>query len=283
LDLELSSAPQHARPCRGSALAAGLLFRSNVAESEGSTALIYDWQHNQLEAIFNVPPNWQPHAAAAPPPDARFDGAFDAAAFLCATPSFAVSRTTSAAPLSPLPSPGLAAESSSELDLIVGELDSVVSVTGSLEGERQPPPTPPSLSSLDHGAAAAAAAAAASPLPRSGSSLSQSLHRGSYLPAAVAGGSGAAAPGGSTSFAAPGGLRRTGTTAGSGGGGGGGGGGGASFQAGFSRVGSFPRAGSGITRLASLSRRPSLLGSPRASQLADGESPRHGPETSTPS
>jgi hypothetical protein len=35
-----------------------LLFRSYEAEAEGGTALVYDWDRNQLEAIFNVPPNW---------------------------------------------------------------------------------------------------------------------------------------------------------------------------------------------------------------------------------
>ncbi|KAL4855527.1 Acid beta-fructofuranosidase 4 [Chlorella vulgaris] len=50
---------------RGSAYAAGLLFRSYEAEAEGGTALVYDWDRNSLEAIFNVPPNWQPQAATA--------------------------------------------------------------------------------------------------------------------------------------------------------------------------------------------------------------------------
>lgn len=45
---------------KGSAAAAGLLFRSHEAEAEGSTAIIYDWNNNQLEAIFNVPNNWKP-------------------------------------------------------------------------------------------------------------------------------------------------------------------------------------------------------------------------------
>ena len=45
---------------RGSAAAAGLLFRSHEAEAEGSTAIIYDWNNNQFEAIFNVPHNWKP-------------------------------------------------------------------------------------------------------------------------------------------------------------------------------------------------------------------------------
>ncbi|EFN52585.1 hypothetical protein CHLNCDRAFT_58794 [Chlorella variabilis] len=48
----------------GGAYAAGLLFRSYEAEAEGGTALVYDWDRNALEAIFNVPPNWQPQAAA---------------------------------------------------------------------------------------------------------------------------------------------------------------------------------------------------------------------------
>jgi sucrose-6-phosphate hydrolase SacC (GH32 family) len=46
---------------RGTSSAAGLLFRSHEAEAEGSTAIIYDWSTNQLEAIFNVPSNWKPH------------------------------------------------------------------------------------------------------------------------------------------------------------------------------------------------------------------------------
>lgn len=45
---------------RGSAAAAGLLLRSHEAEAEGSTAIIYDWNNNQFEAIFNVPNNWKP-------------------------------------------------------------------------------------------------------------------------------------------------------------------------------------------------------------------------------
>lgn len=53
--------------CRGNAIAAGLLFRSHEAEAEGSTAIIYDWDRNQLEAIFNVPSNWQPAAATTTP------------------------------------------------------------------------------------------------------------------------------------------------------------------------------------------------------------------------
>ena len=46
---------------RGASTAAGLLFRSHEAEADGSTAIIYDWSTNKLEAIFNVPPNWKPH------------------------------------------------------------------------------------------------------------------------------------------------------------------------------------------------------------------------------
>jgi len=103
---------------RGSAFAAGLLFRSHEAEAEGSTAVVYDWDRNQLEAIFNVPANWQPHG---PPPTMRhtaaggggggggglaspsdiFDdeGIFDPASYLC-TPRFSsdyISRTPSLA------------------------------------------------------------------------------------------------------------------------------------------------------------------------------------------
>lgn len=29
-----------------------------LLHAEGGTALIYDWERNTLEAIFNVPPNW---------------------------------------------------------------------------------------------------------------------------------------------------------------------------------------------------------------------------------
>jgi len=49
---------------RGASTAAGLLFRSHEAEADGSTAIIYDWSTNQLEAIFNVPPNWKPHVGS---------------------------------------------------------------------------------------------------------------------------------------------------------------------------------------------------------------------------
>jgi sucrose-6-phosphate hydrolase SacC (GH32 family) len=49
---------------RGSAGAAGILFRSHEAEADGSTAVIYDWCNNQLEAIFNVPPTWKPITVA---------------------------------------------------------------------------------------------------------------------------------------------------------------------------------------------------------------------------
>ena len=45
-------------PCRGGAFAAGLLFQSHGAEADGGTALLYNWEHNRLEAIFNVRPNW---------------------------------------------------------------------------------------------------------------------------------------------------------------------------------------------------------------------------------
>lgn len=55
---------------RGASSAAGLLFRSHEAEAEGSTAIIYDWSTNQLEAIFNVPNTWKPHAMGAEAPNA---------------------------------------------------------------------------------------------------------------------------------------------------------------------------------------------------------------------
>jgi len=45
---------------KGSAYAAGIIFRSHDAEEFGGTAIVYDWNTNLLEAIFNVPPNWQP-------------------------------------------------------------------------------------------------------------------------------------------------------------------------------------------------------------------------------
>ncbi|KAL4420475.1 hypothetical protein ABPG75_010131 [Micractinium tetrahymenae] len=86
---------------RGSAFAAGLLFRSHEAEADGGTALIYDWERNTLEAIFNVPPNWQPQAAAqAVPQSARHSGtgeqeAFDPAILLTPRPGGIVSRTPS--------------------------------------------------------------------------------------------------------------------------------------------------------------------------------------------
>ena len=115
---------------RGSALAAGLLFRSYEAETDGSTAIVYDWDKNQLEAIFNVPPNWQPCAVPPPPStataaaaaaaagitglhrllsaggdgsdifDADDGGVFDAAAYLC-TPRYSLSRTPSVSVFSP--------------------------------------------------------------------------------------------------------------------------------------------------------------------------------------
>lgn len=76
---------------RGTAFAAGLLFRSHEAEAEGGTALIYDWERNALEAIFNVPSNWQPPAA---PHTAKFSGSaadgsdvFDPALLLTPRPS----------------------------------------------------------------------------------------------------------------------------------------------------------------------------------------------------
>lgn len=109
---------------RGSALAAGLLFRSHEAEAEGSTAIVYDWDRNHLEAIFNVPPNWQPcvipqasypssaTAAGAPQGDDVFSFNeddliglgdaihFDPAAYLC-TPRYSMSRTPSMNVFSP--------------------------------------------------------------------------------------------------------------------------------------------------------------------------------------
>jgi sucrose-6-phosphate hydrolase SacC (GH32 family) len=56
---------------RGTAVAAGILFRSHEAEAEGSTAIIYDWERNHLEAIFNVPTNWKPVDIAETP---KFSG-----------------------------------------------------------------------------------------------------------------------------------------------------------------------------------------------------------------
>ena len=96
---------------RGSALAAGVLLRSHEAEAEGSTAIVYDWDRNQLEAIFNVPPHWQPCTTAPVPPvhspssdsEEIFDlegAVFDAAAYLC-TPRFPISRTPSMNVFSP--------------------------------------------------------------------------------------------------------------------------------------------------------------------------------------
>ena len=79
---------------RGSAAAAGLLFRSHEAEAEGSTAIIYDWSRNQLEAIFNVPANWKPSHIAdmAAHGRQRFsedsNESCDPAAMLCTSQSF---------------------------------------------------------------------------------------------------------------------------------------------------------------------------------------------------
>ncbi len=38
--------------CRGSATAAGVLFRSWNAGGEGSAAIVFDWERNVLEAVF---------------------------------------------------------------------------------------------------------------------------------------------------------------------------------------------------------------------------------------
>ena len=38
--------------CRGTATAAGLLLRSWNAGGEGNTAVLYDWERNVLEAVF---------------------------------------------------------------------------------------------------------------------------------------------------------------------------------------------------------------------------------------
>lgn len=91
--------------CRGNAIAAGLLFHSHEAEAEGSTAIIYDWDRNQLEAIFNVPSNWQPAAVDMTPSFSvsagvegdvfdDFEGVFDPATVLC-TPRNQMSSCTS--------------------------------------------------------------------------------------------------------------------------------------------------------------------------------------------
>lgn len=87
---------------RGSAFAAGLLIRSYDAEADGSTAIVYDWDRNQLEAIFNVPPNWQPSAAvpmrpgvASPSDPFDDEGIFDPAAYLCTPKYNPLSRTPS--------------------------------------------------------------------------------------------------------------------------------------------------------------------------------------------
>lgn len=85
---------------RGSACAAGLVFRSHEAEAEGSTAIVYDWINNQLEAIFNVPPNWHPPDIITPTFSAGrrhsedASGPFDPASMLC-TPRFSVSKNSS--------------------------------------------------------------------------------------------------------------------------------------------------------------------------------------------
>ena len=81
---------------RGTAGAAGLLFRSHEAESDGSTAIIYDWCNNMLEAIFNVPANWKPAHLDQPFSSDKLneEGVFDPASMLC-TPKFSMSRNSS--------------------------------------------------------------------------------------------------------------------------------------------------------------------------------------------
>ena len=53
-------APRPPLPARrsGSASAVALLFRSHEAEAEGSTAIVYDWTRNTLEAVSGVDPGW---------------------------------------------------------------------------------------------------------------------------------------------------------------------------------------------------------------------------------
>lgn len=79
---------------RGSASAVGILFRSHEAEADGDAALVYDWDRNQLEVIFNVPPHWRPSFEGE-------EGAFglggepiDPGVLLC-TPRYPPSRTAS--------------------------------------------------------------------------------------------------------------------------------------------------------------------------------------------
>lgn len=150
---------------RGSALAAGVLFRSHEAEAEGSTAIVYDWDRNHLEAIFNVPPNWQP-CSTAPAPLHRpqsdsediFDehdiGVFDAAAYLC-TPRYSMSRTPSLSAISP----------------------STSSPMAHLDPGETPPMSPYPRGDLLGLSTAAGGAAASFPVQRQGSSLSQCLQR----------------------------------------------------------------------------------------------------------
>jgi hypothetical protein len=87
---------------RASSYAAGILFRSYEAEADGGTALVYDWERNALEAIFNVPASWQPQAACAASSAAGEEEHFDPALLLTPRPSTAnlaaagLSRNTSA-------------------------------------------------------------------------------------------------------------------------------------------------------------------------------------------
>jgi len=54
------SLPGIAAPCLASAFHRSVTCAClpPLAPAEGGTAIIYDWDRNTLEAIFNVPPNW---------------------------------------------------------------------------------------------------------------------------------------------------------------------------------------------------------------------------------
>lgn len=80
---------------RGSASAVGILFRSYEAEADGDSALVYDWDRNQLEVIFNVPPHWKPSFEGEEGSYSGVEGEpIDPGVLLC-TPRYPPSRTTS--------------------------------------------------------------------------------------------------------------------------------------------------------------------------------------------
>jgi sucrose-6-phosphate hydrolase SacC (GH32 family) len=79
---------------RGSASAVGILFRSHEAEADGDAALVYDWDRNQLEVIFNVPSHWRPSFEGEEASFGLGGEPIDPGVLLC-TPRYPPSRTTS--------------------------------------------------------------------------------------------------------------------------------------------------------------------------------------------